>query len=1301
MKKFTFMLIAALFAVTTFAGVPLNPTVFQKANTQTLATKAVKSQNKKAPAQNVVTSLRRADAEAATPPAGAEEQIFQMTGINYYETNSSIAEDEWESRVSVVFDGSDVYIKGLAPYYMGNSWVKGTLADGVLTIPDQFIGTHATYGIDFYVAGVTTLDDETYTDAVFSYDATAETFTSNNIVINYATDYGWLDAYGSLTLTKLSADDIPQTVAVPDGLVTQELPLEGRSYYSNTWNDISTTATIGFEGDDVYLKGLVSLIPDAWIKGAKQGDKLVFPTGQYVGTYGGNDMYLVGYDTNTQEITDISFTISGDNFYILDNLVFENGKADQLYYYRYYASGLTIGTDSELELITLPEGVEVTTVPFVGNTLSNGEPSPFSTTVNIGWDGNDLYIQGLNPYTDAWIKGTKADDGTVTFASPQNFGVYNDAYQFYLVGTDEETGELQDVVFKYNPLLGTYTLQNGLVVNGEKYSLYYYRWYAAGSVLGTPREFTSLDFNSYDAESFPVSSNSSHDGDITEDIIITTDKASLTVSPSTTNTANRFWLSNGKVQLRVYGGTLTFDAPEGRSIEKITFNTGNSWNANTTANVGEIASKVWTGNANQVVVTIGGNTQINSITVDLSAVPFDYEKIAITPAEGQVESLENFVISLGGQEVTVNEDALITLVGDNETIDGGIELLGDGTVSVGLADKVTTPGNYTLNIPENAIFFNGTSLDPLSFKYTIGTPAEYTIDPAEGEVESLSAFTITFNNYMVEETDEAAAILFNTETEAEVEGSVYAIGGGKAAYISLAQEVTTPGTYQLIILDGSLKKTIDDSFLPELAFDYTIVGGGEPVQEDVLVEVPATATVEEWTLEGTYNTNSGGTVQQQIATEVAFDGNDIYVKGLAYYFEESWIKGTINGSTATFPTGQFVGEDEYGKEYLLGYDGAEITDIQFAYDAEAKTLTQETNYILENGDSREKLSFWGYWSDVVLYAGAPEVLDPVEAPADLATETYLFKSQAIEYDEDTEENSLVDYEIQVQVGFDGDDLYIQGLSADAPELWVKATKNDNGQYVIPANQYMGQLSLLGGYYVFDYFFTATDGTDALLDVVLNYDADTQTLSTDQWLALNGSKNTLYYYLLFNGATITKINEVAATPADPEVVAINFTGTYPNAQFNVPATGTEGEALLTNKLFYTIWIEKDDVQQPYTFTAELYNQDFDEDVTEVPYSHEGWDFYAGAERVYFEEILDELETWSKIGIQSIYYGADERRVSNVVWAENPNYTTGISNINVNDNDATFFDLQGRTASKTQKGLLIMKAADGKTIKVVRK
>ena len=337
----------------------------------------------------------------------------------------------------------------------------------------------------------------------------------------------------------------------------------------------------------------------------------------------------------------------------------------------------------------------------------------------------------------------------------------------------------------------------------------------------------------------------------------------------------------------------------------------------------------------------------------------------------------------------------------------------------------------------------------------------------------------------------------------------------------------------------------------------------------------------------------------------------------------------------------------------------------------------------------------------MLYAGAPEVLDPVEAPADLATETYLFKSQAIEYDEDTEENSLVDYEIQVQVGFDGDDLYIQGLSADAPELWVKATKNDNGQYVIPANQYMGQLSLWGGYFIYDYFFTATDGTDALLDVVLNYDADTQTLSTDQWLALNGSKNTLYYYLLFNGATITKINDVAATPADPEVVAINFTGSYPNAQFNVPATGTEGEALLTNKLFYTIWIEKDDVQQPYTFTAELYNQDFDEDVTEVPYSHEGWDFYAGAERVYFEEILDELETWSKIGIQSIYYGADERRVSNVVWAENPNYTTGISNINVNDNDATFFDLQGRTASKTQKGLLIMKAADGKTIKVVRK
>ena len=195
--------------------------------------------------------------------------------------------------------------------------------------------------------------------------------------------------------------------------------------------------------------------------------------------------------------------------------------------------------------------------------------------------------------------------------------------------------------------------------------------------------------------------------------------------------------------------------------------------------------------------------------------------IEITPAEGEVTSLQNFQITFGGEVVTVNEDLFPTLDGQ----DGGIAVSEDGkTVSIDFEEAVTEAGNYVLEIPAGAILYKGKALDPLSFKYNI-KGADYTINPAEGEVEKLETFVITFNNYTVRATDEASAILINTETEAEVEASVVTeIDGGRAIYISLP-EITAAGTYELIVMSGSIQKDIDDSFVPELTFHYTIKAG--------------------------------------------------------------------------------------------------------------------------------------------------------------------------------------------------------------------------------------------------------------------------------------------------------------------------------------------------------------------------------------------------------------------------------------------------------------------------------------------
>lgn len=207
------------------------------------------------------------------------------------------------------------------------------------------------------------------------------------------------------------------------------------------------------------------------------------------------------------------------------------------------------------------------------------------------------------------------------------------------------------------------------------------------------------------------------------------------------------------------------------------------------------------------------------------------ELCAITPAPGLYDALPTeWVITYGGKTLSVNEDAEVTL--SNGDIEYPLYIMldeEDATKAIVSFDgtAITTPGEWVVSIPGNTISIEGTPIaDPQSFKYTVKNPVDYIINPAEGVVQSLQRFTVTFNNYMIElNEEEAAAFLINTETEAEIEASaVEEIAGGKALYIELPEEVTEPGTYQLVIMDASVKNMATDKFLGELAFDYTISG---------------------------------------------------------------------------------------------------------------------------------------------------------------------------------------------------------------------------------------------------------------------------------------------------------------------------------------------------------------------------------------------------------------------------------------------------------------------------------------------
>ena len=632
--------------------------------------------------------------------------------------------------------------------------------------------------------------------------------------------------------------------------------------------------------------------------------------------------------------------------------------------------------------------------------------------------------------------------------------------------------------------------------------------------VGYAGDFT-FDFNKMDV---PTSSSVNKDGDITEDKTITEGSVSLTISTSTTNTPNRFWGTTAGPQLRVYGGTLTFEVPEGAVITQIVFNHNGKWGENTAdsgkiTNDTEANAATWTGEAQTVVVTIAANSQINSIDV-----------------------------------------------------------------------------------------------------------------------------------------------------------------------------------------------TVED-------------GEGQPQPEDdVLVALPDGVEPETWTLEGVY----GGS-DTQYATGVAFDGNDIYVQGLAYYFPEAWVKGTISDGIATFPTGQFVGSDEYGDEYLVGVDVIEgededeqvLSDIKYVYDAEAKTLTQLTAFVAENdgpADNMEQVAPWGYWLYSRFFDGEPVVLDPVVAPEGLETEAYSFQATVSKETEDEDGETVlesVSYVKEVNVGFDGNDLYIQGISEDYPEGWVKATKNEAGQYVIPANQFMGTLVIesIFGTLEYPFHFGALDDDLEIADAVLDYDAETNTISTEQMLVLNGSRFIVNPYQTFTDVTITKVIEMAGTPADPSFIDTKLEGTnYPYVVFDIPTLDTDGNPMLNSKLFFTVWVEKNGPATPYTVQADEY-ENVEKDMVEIPYTFDdNYDIYGGTNgKTFYFNPADEVAEFTNIGVQSIYYGGGETNKSDIIWMNGA--TTGIKDINTANNTAVYYDLQGRKVTASQKGLLIKQSRQDNgtitTVKVVRK
>ena len=885
----------------------------------------------------------------------------------------------------------------------------------------------------------------------------------------------------------------------------------------------------------------------------------------------------------------------------------------------------------------------------------------------------------------------------------------------------------------------------------------------------------TFDFNAMDV---PTSSSVSNDGDITETLELTDDDevVTLTVSPKEegVNTPNRFWSTNAGPQLRVYSGTLTFAAPAGYAITGIAFNHNGKWNEGNTSTPGALTNNTETNVATwipaiggaptaKVVVAIAGNTQLNNITVSIEATEGGEDEEAIDP-EGTTFTFDDGTLE-GWTTLDADGDGFTwgnTIdLGSGYTAHNGSEYAVYSQSYDNVNKVALTPDNYLIS-PKVKL---GSTFSFFAVAQDAAWPSEHfgvfvsTTGKKAGDFEKVEEWTLT------------SVRMSKKAVPSKVQGKWYQYIVDMSAFEG--QE----GYVALRHFDCS-------DFFYMLADDITFGTPADPdpePQSDELVELPEGVEPIEYTLNAVGATNQSS-LDIEATMNVAFDGTDVYLQGLAYYFPEAYVKGTLTeDGVIIVPTGQYVGEDEYGPEYIVALDVDEenyfvdADDFAFTVDAESGVLTLAGIYG-ESG-TKDATGLFDYFYEATYTPGALPEPEPIVAPDDLHT-WYLACNTA-------------DGKIrarELQVGFSETDLYIQGLCEYLPEAWVKGTIDyENFTATFPSGQFYGT-------YADQYklFFVGYDSeAEEIADVVFDLDLANGVFTTDQWIILNGKQNSIDYYdyyydvdiskekpwvpepvvapedlatdvyhfkgfdtyyedyttsevqvgfygenevyiqglsgyipeawvvgtiedgvvtipetylgiyegffgsseLFFSGATfvydaeaetftsaegfvsyetpedtywmdeyndvvLTKLYDVAATPADPEITDMRTAGvSYPRVYFNIPTEDVNGAPIMQANLAYQLYVEKDGEVLPLVLEADLYDE-LEEDMSEIPYGFtDEWDIYSGT--VYLNQGEEEISTWTKIGIQSIYYGGGECHKSNIAWAVNTGYYAAVT------------------------------------------
>ena len=540
-------------------------------------------------------------------------------------------------------------------------------------------------------------------------------------------------------------------------------------------------------------------------------------------------------------------------------------------------------------------------------------------------------------------------------------------------------------------------------------------------------------------------------------------------------------------------------------------------------------------------------------TIEGNDDPTFYDQITINPAEGTVISLQNFTITFPEtvDGIVSGSKATLTGAGNGETYQADMTASGHD-VTVNFPEEIVTPGEYTLTIPEASLIVNSMDEDiaELNFHYTIKSQdmSAYTINPPEGEVYLLQNFTIHYDSEVLV-NEEVMPLLINDETGEAYECHLVEIGGN--AFIYKDYPLSELGNYTLHVPAACIELLSSGSVNPEMTFHYTIVQKDvfiPPVIENqpegelhlyqrtghVIREVEKENVQEdEWPYE-IINLDQDGTLSIVFGAD-----NKVYIqRPVSWSYYNGWVEGTLgaDGKTITVPMGQYIA-------YTLSLEmGVQVA--MFTYDEERGSYfynpnIEEVTYTINDDGSislngTDSLNILGtmnrafgqnfqYLDYEWLQDGDYESVyypiseTPLTPPEGLVTEEYILTTANYVYEWEP-------YTAVVKVGFDGDDMWLQGISEFLPDAWIKGTREGN-TVTFPNPQ------LLGSYEVLLYFKSANynpgTGNTVQKDMVLTINDDNSFYTYD-YVFISVDKNNLSYINFYQGLTLSKSPDATVT-----------------------------------------------------------------------------------------------------------------------------------------------------------------------------